>query len=168
MTDSSESNNAYLKGTYPVSTPVYNFIVLTDDNSVPEAVVSRKFTVVQGGYNPSLDKSTTLDTTIDGKRDITMGSVFWSARYQIRLRDELTSEETAADWGNRLDLEYFYKLNNPNGDPSNLITVTDHYGVDHTGYLIGSHQEQPLTTVIHGNQANFIINIEFHEKVAVA
>lgn len=141
------------------------YIVIADTKTGSPAK-SLKFAVIQGGYQPMMVKNQSIEQTIDGRYDVTMGGIFYHFLYILRVREANTTEEENAGYGHYADLDYFYKLNNPNADPSNLLTLTDHQTIPHTGYLVGNFVPMPLTTIIEGTQALFTVQIEFIEREA--
>jgi hypothetical protein len=131
----------------------YSYIVITDST----ASKSKRFRVIQGGYKPTLDKRQTIEETVNGGLDIATGAIYGGAQYTFRL----TETENDGNYGSKSDLEYFYQLNNPNGTPSNILTVTDHFGVNHSGVFDGSLSPEPVTTIIEGTEAWFIVSVQF-------
>lgn len=135
------------------------------------AFQGHKFAVVEGGYKPGYEKSLTVEKTITGHLDVTMGSVFYLASYTIKVYEELDATQLADNMGTYQDLLDYFLLNDPtptSGSPSNLITLVDHYGVSHNGYLVGTHAPDPLTVTIEGLCAIFHIQIQFMQKDPLA
>jgi len=141
----------------------YPYIVLTNSN----ATLSMKFPVNQGGYRILLQKRQTENDTIGGV-DVAMGTVVEVHEYMIRVRagrfsiwSSGSSQEVPDDYGLLSDLETFYRYNNPNGTPSNVITLTDHYGVTHSIYFVGEFPKTPVTTILETAQAIYFIPVRF-------
>jgi hypothetical protein len=121
---------------------------------------SKRFPVVQGGYKPIKDKKINFQETIRGGLDVGVGSIYETYQYVIRVRAE---EESPFELGTLSDLDYFYSLNNPaptSGSPSNIIVLTDHYGLPHYGYFDGQFVPEPVTTIIEGIYAWFMVPIQ--------
>ena len=130
------------------------YITLAD--SVP--VLSKRFRVVQSGYKPAKNKKQQIYETIGGGLDVSNGSIYESHQYVLRLREE----EEDTDYGTTHDLDYFYSLNDPQptaGSPGDLLTLTDHYGNIKYGYMVGDFIPEPVTTIIEGIYAWFLIPI---------
>jgi hypothetical protein len=137
------------------------YIVISD--YIPDAPGSpsrsKQFPVVQGGYKPIKDKKINFNETIRGGLDVGVGSIYETYQYVIRVR----AEEEDIAYGTLSDLDYFYSLNNPaptSGSPSNLIVLTDHYGLTHYGYFDGQFVPEPVTTIIEGIYAWFMVPIQ--------
>ena len=134
----------------------------------PAAFAGHKFVVIQDSYKPTLTKASSQQRAMDGTLDQTDGSVTFSGQYVLRVTETPSSENTADHYGSQDDLEDYFILNNPKGTPSNLITLVDHYGNTHNGFLIGDHSPQPLTTILEGEDAHFFVAIQFMERDPVA
>lgn len=129
------------------------YITLTDSNSSK----SKKFAVLQGGWQKSLNKLQTVDTTLDGNLDISVGAILEKHTYTIRVRET----EDRDGYGTEEDLEYFYSLNSPGGTPSNVVTMTDHFGVSRDTYMLGEHTPSPIGVMLQGSTAWFITQCIF-------
>jgi hypothetical protein len=136
-----------------------NYIVLTNS----EVTESWKFKVIEGGYNVIKTKAQTVNETLGGI-DVAVGTIHEVHEYVIRLRADRFIGDTQvedSDYGVRTDLVYFYELNNPKGTPTNVITLTDHFGDDHQVYFVGDLSVRPITTIIEGGAAIFFIPVRF-------
>lgn len=130
------------------------YIVIAD--SVP--VRSKRFRVVMGGYKPTKSKRQSIQETIQGGMDVAVGSIYEDHQYMIRLRHQ----EEDANFGTKDDLDYFYSLNDPaptGGSPGIQLTLTDHYGATKYGYMVGDFTPEPVTTIIEGIYAWFMVPI---------
>jgi hypothetical protein len=127
--------------------------LITSDNNI-----SKKFRVIFGGYANILDKAQQIDKTIDGKLDISVGSVHERYMVTIRTRDL----ELVPDYGSQADLKYFYKLNSPNGTPSNHITLIDHFGEMKTVVMMGDYNTQTQGIMILGEDAWYLTGCIFY------
>jgi hypothetical protein len=130
-----------------------SYITLTDS----AASRSKRFGVISDGFIPVKDKTTTLNRAVNGGIDIAVGGIYEEHKMQILVSASVAD----SNYGTLGDLEYFYTLNNPNGSPSNLITMIDHFGTSHTVYFIGQFQRQTLSAVIEGNSSYFIVAVDF-------
>jgi hypothetical protein len=117
--------------------------------------LSKRFHVVVGGYEPGFIKKGTIEETLNGHIDYSVGSIQQMENLIIRVKH--TSDDV--NFGSVADLKTLFSLNNPNGTPSNVITYTDHWGVSHSIYLIGSFEQSLLTTTIDGVEAVSLIKI---------
>lgn len=136
-----------------------DYIVIAD--SIP--IRSKRFRVIQGGFKHSQIKHQTINETIDGGLDICNGSVYERLQYVFRLRET----EDDSRYGTKGDLEYFFSLVNPSPaeeSPSNLLTLTDHFGNTKYGYLVGDLVPEPVTTIITGNLAWYMVPVEIRIK----
>jgi hypothetical protein len=122
-----------------------------------EGETSYKFRSLLAGHEPLLEKTQNIQPTLNGGLDVSMGGIYTTHTYNVMVR-ETESEE---GFGNKSDLEAFYLLNNPNGTPSNVITLTDHYGNDHAVFMVGQHLPLPLGVVIEGPNAYFVCKCMF-------
>jgi len=121
------------------------------------------FRVIQTGRKRTLEKSQTKSTTIGGGLDITMGGVYETHDYIIRVG----YDDPDAGYGNYAILEYLYRLNNPNGSPSNVIKFTDHYGTLHDAYITGDFQDDLLGCDIEGQNAWWTVRLRLEIKPTV-
>lgn len=129
----------------------YNYIILANSNNS----LSKKFYVVAGGYEPVINKKGTIEDTLNGHIDYSVGSIQEIQNLIIRVKH--TSNEEG--FGSVADLRALFSLNNPNGVPSNIITYTDHWGNTHSVYMFGSFEQNLLTTTIDGTEAVSLIKI---------
>ena len=127
------------------------YVRLLDSNGSGSA-----FRVVQGGYKPILEKTGEINKTAGGSFDHAVGDIYTSFQYIIWLRDT----EDDVGYGDREELERVYGLNNPNGTPSNVITLEDHFNNQYGCYMVGTHVPEPLTTTISGEYAWFYIPVQ--------
>lgn len=137
----------------------YSFIRLWDDTSGSGG----KVRVIQSGRNRTLEKTQGRDTTIGGGLDITMGGVYEIHNYTIRV----CHDDPIAGYISYEVLEYLYRLNNPNGSPSNLIKFTDHYGVLHDAHLTGNFDDSLLGCSVEGETAWWIVKLKIEIKPSV-
>lgn len=135
---------------------------ITLENS--DASKSLKFRVLGGpetDYNDGmLSKSQTLNKTIGGGIDASVGAVYRSWNPVIMVRHT----ELESGYGNLSDLETFYSYNDPGGTPSNIITFTDHHGGAGVDVIIlGDFEKQILGVSIEGSNAWSHVRIQLHE-----
>jgi hypothetical protein len=111
--------------------------------------LSKHFQVLLSGYKPNLEKSQTVDKTVDGNLDISMGGLYRRNEYLVRVRQN----ETREGYGDLEDLRTFFSLNNPNGTPSNVITLVTHTEQVYNVVMLGSFSEQLLGVMVEGVSA---------------
>lgn len=130
------------------------YIVLRDSTSGS----GNWFRVIQGGYSVQKRRQQTINLTVDGGYDISQGANYETHKYMIRVREEepITS---GSPYGTLADLETLWLLNNPNGSPSDKITMTDHFGVEHLVMFEGEFDREAVTTLLSGQQAWFFVPI---------
>ena len=142
----------------------YSYIILTDSSG---STLSKKFLVSAGGYRVTLRKAQSENETIGGI-DVAMGTIHEVHEYQIKVRAErwtFTSsgsyQEVPDDYGILDDLETFYAYNNPNGVPSNVITMVDHFGNTKLILFVGDFPKSPVSTILESSQAVYFLPVRF-------
>ena len=103
-----------------------------------------------------MERKDTINTTLEGEYDISRGGVYKVFTYALRVR----IEEDEDDFGSQADLEYFYSLNNPNGSPSDILFLTDHYENMWEVAMVGVYNPNASTIYLNGPYAFAIIPIE--------
>lgn len=141
--------------------PTNKYITLTDSEG-PLYGLSKRFKVIS--MKMPLMRTDSIRHAVDGSIDKANGAIIAMFRYLIRV----PMEEADVNYGDLEDLKTLYLLNNPNGTPSDLITLTDHFGDTHECYFVGDFDADNLTTVIDGENAHFIVPITLQEKDRVA
>ena len=131
----------------------YSYFVLKTSDTVTE----KKFRVVSTGYSRVIQKAQSVDYTIDGNVDMAVGSLREQHNYLVKIRET----EPITGYGDRDDLIYFFSLNNPNGTPTNVITMTDHYGLVHQAVMVGTFEDNTLSVLIEGDTAWSIAKCSF-------
>jgi hypothetical protein len=116
------------------------------------------FRVVQGGFKPIKEKTGEINKTAGGSFDHAVGDIYETFQYIIWVRDT----EVDTGYGDRAELDRIYALNNPNGSPSNVITLEDHFNQQYDCYMAGQNIPEPLTTTISGQYAWFYIPITLY------
>jgi hypothetical protein len=114
-----------------------------------------------------LRKAQTENETIGGL-DVAMGTVYEIHEYQIKVRagryvftSSGSYQEVPDDYGILDDLEVFYRYNNPNGTPSNIITMIDHYGNTKSILFVGEFPKTPVSTILDTSQAVYFLPVRF-------
>lgn len=129
----------------------------------------KKFKVVMGGYRAALVQPlSSIVPTPAGWVDTSPGPIFYEAQFIIRTYHTIPVYEPEPHLGTLGDLETYYKLQNPNGTPTNIKVLVDHFGVEHTGFFREDFVPEPLTTTIEGAYAIFMVPISFIQQQAVA
>ncbi len=132
-----------------------SYFTLTTSNSS----LSKKFKVLYTGYANGLQKTSTVEKTVDGNLDISVGSIHEYFTLTVRVRKAENAAGDTAGMGDEADLKYFYSLNNPLGTPSNHITMVDHYGNTKTVMFLGDYNPQNQSVMIEGENAWILVNI---------
>lgn len=134
----------------------------------PSVHHGHKFAVVYANsYKPRLRKTSQPFESIGGNIDMAIGFIYYEWQGEIRTTQALTTSGSADGYGSLDDLKGYFLLNNPMATPSNLITLVDHYGVSHDGYLVGDFEDAPMTVFLQGDQAHYFIGVNFIQKAAV-
>ena len=121
--------------------------------------ISRKYYAILSGHSEIHRKAQSIENNIEGEPLITNGGIVLQFNYVIKLMYE-TDE---AGFGTKDEMIYLYRLNNPNGSPSDVLTLIDHYGVSHKVKFTEGLELVPLTTMIDGEDAYFYTPIKFIE-----
>ena len=133
------------------------YIILANSNNS----VSKRFSVVQ--MAPVLERSDDIQRTLSGTLDKSAGVITALYQYVLRIR----ADETDAQYGSKSDLEYLFLLNNPQTVPSDVIILTDHYGITHNCIFAGNLAPENVTTVLEGPNAIFLVKITLLQIAAV-
>ena len=131
-----------------------NYMTLTNS----DASLAKKFKAIHGSYRNTLSKAQDIKRLVDGQLDVSVGSI--QERYEMVLK--VRDEEDVSGFGTRHDLETFYRYNDPGGSPSNVITLLDHFGDTKSIIMDGEFTPEPLSVVIEGTEAYFLIKVLFH------
>ena len=129
------------------------YFVLTNSNTT----LSKRFRVLFEGYNPTIEKSQTIDKTLDGGLDVSMGGLYETHEYLVRVR----YEEIDNNYGTMEELKTFFSYNNPNGTPSNVLTLTTHFGDDYDVMMVGNFAEKVLGIMVDGIYSFYVIQCTF-------
>ena len=129
------------------------YFTLTDSNTSH----TKRFKVVADGFIENLEKKQDIKTTIDGNLDVSVGSIFRTWQFVVRVREN----EIDGDYGDYDDLKRFYKYNQPNGTPSNILTMTDHFGDTYNVIFADNLQAKPFATMLEGTDAWYFVNVTF-------
>ncbi len=135
-----------------------NYIILRTDDT--PATKECKFRVLAQDYDDGTpEKAETLDRTIGGGLDHSMGAIYTSWSPIIRVRHT----ESDTGYGTLADLYYFYALNNPNGTPSNNVEFVDHHQVEHIVHLTGTFQKSLLGVNVEGSEGWYLVRVKLVE-----
>jgi hypothetical protein len=132
---------------------VNSYFTLTTSNSS----LSKRFRVISEGYIEQFEKKQDVQTTLDGELDVSVGSIFASWSFTVRVR----YEEEENDFGTLNDLKQFYLYNRTNGTPSNILTMIDHHGDTHYVIFAGGLQPTPFATALEGTEAWYYVAVNF-------
>lgn len=129
------------------------FTLTASDDSI-----SKNFGVVLDGYTPSENKTGTITTTIDGQLDVAVGNIYVRHSYLVKVRQA----ETRDGYGTLDDLRYFYRLNKPNAEPSNIIGLVDHFEESHLVIMNGEFTPKPLSVLMEGEDSYWLVPCIFN------
>jgi hypothetical protein len=114
-----------------------------------------QFAVVQGYYKPILERNQTVNKTVAGSVDIAQGGIYEKHEYMLRCRES----EDRSGYGTVQELERLWRLNNPNGDPTDKITFIDHFSNTLTVVFVGEFSRNAITTILSGSGAWFFVPV---------
>lgn len=134
----------------------YDYIILNNSNSS----LTKRFKAV--AMKMSKTRTDNIDRAVGGSTDKQAGTIIERWQYGLRV-PVYTAQSAGSDYGLWSDLETFYGYNNPNGTPSDKITLTDHYGQTHTVIFVGDIAPEPLCTILEGDAAYYIVQVAFEE-----
>lgn len=136
--------------------PVNPYITLTNSTST----VTKYFRVVADGYDDGLpEKTVSMSKTVGGGIDVSQGAIYKSWSPTIKVR----ASEPETGYGTMGELETFFSYNNPNGSPSDKITMIDHHGNSYTVVILGDMRKATLSAVIEGNSAWFLVRLRLQQ-----
>lgn len=121
--------------------------------------IDKKFYAILNGYTERHVRGQTVDINVEGAPLITNGGIYKAFDYILKL----THETLDPSFGNKDDLIALFDLNDPNGSPSDVITLVDHYGEFHHIKFTGDLEVNPLTVVIEGEDSYFYTPIRVIE-----
>lgn len=133
------------------------YITLTTSGSE----IEKKFYAILNGYTESHRKAQTIENNVEGDPLITNGGIVRMFSYVLKLSETMLE----SGYGTKAELIALYELNDPNGTPSDVITLTDHYGVQHLVKFTTDLDLNPLTTTIEGEDSYFYTPIKLIEVV---
>lgn len=129
----------------------------------------KKFRTLHAGYRPIRERVGNQRLTITGHIDNQIAVVIRRWRYVIKVYETDPTDPSGTDsdtegYGTLAHLKTFFNYTDADGAPSNLITLTDHYGDDHLVYFAtGVISEEPYTTALEGVTASFSVSAELLE-----
>jgi len=129
------------------------YITLQDS----ELSVVKRFKSI--GLRTPWQRTDNFRVTLGGDIDKVAGTILYAYQYVLRVPAEVDD----LNYGTLDDLKSLFVLNNPNGTPNDIITLIDHYGDSHTVLFNEDVTPEPLTTMLEGYNAWFIVPISFVE-----
>jgi len=133
----------------------YKYIYLSASNGSN----AKRYRVLFDNYSIVHSKSQTVRRAATGAYDIAEGEVKDTHNYLIRVWET----ELDSNYGDYADLLALYFLNDPGGTPSNVLKFRDHMtepGNEQNVMMIGDFVKQPLTIMIAGSDASFIVKLQ--------
>lgn len=132
----------------------FKYIILQNS----DASLIRRFKAI--GMKPTQTRSDGMNYTLGGKADKASGPIINRFQYVLRVPQD---DPADANYGNFAELKTLFELTNPNATPSDVITLTDHYGNTHQCFFMGELSPEPLTTILEGDSAWHIVQIVLQE-----
>ncbi len=133
-----------------------NYITLT-----PSSGSGYRFKAIEVAFPRR--RTDSIEYTLGGKVDKQAGPILVSWQYTLRV--PIDESEDGWQYGNYDDLLYLFNLNLSSGSgATDIIKLTDHYGVDHDTYFAGEMSPKPLTTMLEGVNAWHIVSVTLLEK----
>lgn len=141
-----------------------SYITLNNSNSS----LTKKFRVVMGGYQKTVEKVGAQRLTVTGKTDNQVGPAKTRFTYLIQVYETDPTDPTKSDgntegYGTLDHLSTFFSYDSPGGTPSNAITLTDFDGTSYTVYLIGTFTPRPLGSAVDGLCAVYNVPVQMLE-----
>lgn len=125
-----------------------DYIVLTDSLGVAKRFYA-------DGYNKRLVRSQTAEGATSGRLSTVTGRAREVYEY-VLLAPQATSD---SNWGTIDDLDYYGRLTNPSGTPSDVITLTRHDGTEKDCKILGDLDTENTGVVLMGNNAYYRIPV---------
>jgi hypothetical protein len=125
------------------------YIILTDSEG---ALYGNSFRFKALTVQAPLVRTDGLRTMLDGSPDKSAGAIIRRWMYMLRVPYTATPP-----YGTLANLKTLFLLNNPNGTPSDVITLTDHEGGTFTVYMMGELNPENLTTILDGTNSVYLV-----------
>jgi len=127
-----------------------------------DASLSKRFVVLHFGYVPEMEKVGVRRLSVTGKVDNQVGPVLrrWNYAFLVHAASPPTGYGTLAN------LKTLFRLNDPWGTPSNVITLTDFDGMGYSVYITDLLAEKPVSYAISGTSARFVVEIRMQQTTA--
>jgi hypothetical protein len=113
-------------------------------------------------FSPPLIRTDTIELTLGGKTDKQNGPIIKQRKYTLRVPIDTPSK--GANYGTYSDLRTLFLLSNAMLSPSDVIILVDHFCATGSVYFIGDAVPEPLTTILEGENAWYMVNITLQEK----
>jgi len=134
----------------------YSYLILTNSTGT----LSKRFRVIAEGYDNGLpEKTVSASKTVGGGLDVSQGAIYLSWSPIIRV----LHTETDSNYGTLDELETFFRYNNPNGSPSDKITLIDHQGRSYIVIMLGDFRKSLLTARIEGTLALYYVKLRLQQ-----
>lgn len=132
---------------------IYNYVILADD----QGDIVKHFKAVK--YAPGYERTDQFKVTAGGGIDQSAGIIIKTLNYTFRVPAAASDPDGTLD-----DLIALFELINPTptlGQPSNLLTLVDHYGATHYVKFREGTVPEPLTTQLEGPNAWHFVPVVF-------
>lgn len=139
---------------------VERYFTLTNSNTS----LSKRFRVAINDFSRPFEKRGEVNTTVDAELDISRGGIYRTFNWTIMVRET----EPDIDYGDIYDLQEFFSYNDPNGTPSDILTLTTHEGDTFLVVIPPSiFDPVPIGIMIQGEDAWFYPKVKFQVLSAV-
>lgn len=135
------------------------YITLANSNDS----VTGHYRVIKDGYSPSIEKIGAQRFTLTGAVDNQVGPVRQTWNYTLKVY----ATEGVAGYDTLADLQSLFVLNDPSGTPTNVITLTDHFGESHDVYMIGNFAPKPIGLDLDGAAGVYLVQVTLVETEAM-
>ena len=134
--------------------PTTKWITLANSN----ASVSKRFKAL--AIKMPLFRTDNIDITLGGKADKQAGTIIKQYSYILRVPIDTPDDPTFGTYAHLLSL---FVLNNSQATPTDVISLTDHFGTAHSCYFVGEMSPEPLTTMLEGPNAWHLVQVTLQE-----
>jgi hypothetical protein len=110
-------------------------------------------------FSERWERSRTMEYLTSGRVSIGMGGKRRLYRYGLFV-PQATDD---GDYGTLDDLEDFFDLSDPNGTPTNTITLSKHDGEDVEVKIVNDFEVDPYAVLLSGNNAYYSVELELVE-----
>jgi len=116
------------------------------------------------GYHPIRRKAGKIQPTVTGKIDYQPGPVMLEWQYDLLVA---ATDPEGGSYGTLSGLKTLFDLNDPNGTPTNVLQLRDHYDTEWVSvYINGTLEEEPYSPKLSGAGVWFRVPIHLVKTTA--